>query len=514
VENHAFDSRVIINADALKNELSGRHYARYVSGPLAKAGGMVRAAASAPTVKIGDAEFGLGNMANVDKQSSGSASAKETIFVFENSIDSKGFGSLLSYYSTAEPNKMPTIVIAADSGMEQLETKLSPYSNNFVFHEYYGTTSRYWSDSAQQITLSLSDLVLGLIQNNTLSVANSNFSLSDVDAGDFDALAQNLSAAYAVIRSVNFEYNKFASADLTASAIKLLTEANVSKLGEGQKTLITALRILFTLWDLYLHEDKPKQLDIALELSSSIGSDILRAHCLRLINLSAGYSEFSRHCLEEAELIFRRENQEPMAIYCKNNALLNVMHQSGRTTDQFRDLIDEAIEKCPTMFSMVRLLNNAGVGALLDSRYDDALEFFERSNNFNAFPIHRFGLETNKLLCRFSMGDSIDAEEFDRLVTRLDRANLSLGYGYHQAIILFNILNMQERLGHSSDLSRTLLRERSFMNYGEVLAGKSKVAEYLSRNLPTTAPQQKYKGQRGDFILRTDLVPIIHFGWS
>jgi hypothetical protein len=506
--------RVILNAKELSKVISDRRYDRWIANPMARVGGAARAIASASSAKVGEIEISLGNLANVDKQASTASTQHESIFVFENSIDTDGFGRLLSYYSTAEPSKMPTIIVAADKDMQQLEQKLSCYSDNFSFHEVYGATSRFWTPSARTTSMSLSGMVQGLIGNNTLAVANTQFSLEGVNATDFDELSQNLSAAYAVIRSVNFEYNKFASAELAAKALTLLDGANVTRLSAGQKKTVHALRILFTLWDLYLNEDKPEKLDQAIELSSLIESDILKAHCQRLVNLSAGYSEFSRHSLEQAELTFRRFDQDPMAIYCKNNALLNVMHQEGRTTDQFTDLIDEAFDKCPTMFSMVRLLNNAGVGAMLDSRFEQALAFFDKSSGFNALPIHRLGLDTNAFLCRFSMGESIHADDLDRLVTRIERANIDRRYGYHQAIILFNILRMQEQLGHSSAMTRTLLRERSFMAYGDVLDGKVSVAHFLEARLPTTVPQAKYKGQRGDFILRTDLVPIIHFGWS
>ena len=112
------------------------------------------------------------------------------------------------------------------------------------------------------------------------------------------------------------------------------------------------------------------------------------------------------------------------------------------------------------------------------------------------------------------MGDSPHEEELEQIVVRVERANLDKRYAYHQAIVLLNILRLQERLGHASDITRVLLRERAFMDYGAVLSGSLSVARFLEANLPTTAPQGRYKGQRGDFILRTDLVPIIHFGWS
>ncbi|MHB0954273.1 MAG: hypothetical protein ACYC10_20445 [Allorhizobium sp.] len=39
---------------------------------------------------------------------------REAIFVSESSINTNGFGELRSYYSTAEPSKRPTIVVATD----------------------------------------------------------------------------------------------------------------------------------------------------------------------------------------------------------------------------------------------------------------------------------------------------------------------------------------------------------------------------------------------------------------
>ncbi|TRD13755.1 hypothetical protein FEV53_19995 [Palleronia caenipelagi] len=509
----AYVPRVILNATELKSEIKERKYDKWIGAPLAKAGGAVRAVVRAPSVKIGEAEFGLGGLASVEKQAATASIGKEAIFVFENSIDSDGFGQLLSYYSAAEPEKMPTIVLAADKDVEQLRSKVSRYSESFVFHETYGSTSHFWSSTSTKPVMSLSDIVLGLVQNNTLAVATADFSLDGIDSSDFEHLSQSLSAAYAVVRSVNFEFNKFASAGLAKEAIRLLSRTDTSKFSTGQQKAVNALWVLFSLWDLYLHENRPDALDQSMQRAAEIGSDLLVAHCQRLMNLSAGYSAYSRHSLETAEKTFRRFNQTPMAIYCRNNALLNDMHSTGRTTDAFQDLIDEATEVCPNIFSMVRLFNNAGVGAMLDSRFDEALEFFERSQTFNALPIHRFGLEVNALVCRYMMGDSPREEELERIVLRVERANLDKRYAYHQAIVLLNTLRLQEKLGHASGITRGLLRERAFMDYGSVLSGRLSVARFLEMNLPTTAPQGRYKGQRGDFILRTDLVPIIHFGW-
>lgn len=512
--DQACNQRIILNAKELSREINERRYDKWVAEPLARVGGVARAVASAPTVKVGDAVFGMGGLASVVKQGATATTSAEAIFVFENSIDSEGFGKLLSYYSTAEPSKMPTIVVAANNEMKQLQDKLIRYSESFTFHEVYGSNSSFWDAQNKPAPMSLVDIVQGLIQNNTLAVANSEFSLDGILSTDIEELTQNLAAAYAVIRSVNFESNKFASSGLTAKALTLLDDVEITRLDRSKKEAISALRVLFILWDLYLNENKTERLDEAIELSLSLGSDLLKAHCQRLINLSAGYSEFSRHSLEEAEMVFRRSNQDPMAIYCRNNALLNVMHQGGHTTDQFSELLDEAAEKCPNMSSMVRLLNNAGVGALLDSRYEKALEFFEKSKNYNALPIHRFGLDVNVLLSRFMSGENISADDFDRLVSRVERANVDRRYGYHQSIILINVLTMQEELGHSSALTRKLLKARSFMSYQKVLNGECSVANFFEKRLPTTTPQERYKGQRGDFILRTNLIPIIHFGWS
>ena len=514
LNDEAYDPRVILNAAELKAEVRDRKYDKWIGTPLSKAGGAVRAAASAPTVKIGEAEFGMGGLANVEKQGATASTGKETIFVFENSIDSNGFGQLLSYYSAAEPEKMPTIVVAADNDVEKLRAKLSRYDENFVFHETYGSTSRFWSKESKKPAMSLAEIVQGLVQNNTLAVATADFSLDGVDPTDFEHLSQSLSAAYAIVRSVNFEFNKFASSALTQKAIQILSKTDPSKLSTGQRKALNSLWVLFSLWDLYLHENRSEALDSALVRASEIGSDILVAHCQRLTNLSSGYSAYSRHNLGLAEMTFRRFNQTPMAIYCKNNALLNDLHSEGRTTDAFKELIDEATDICPNIFSIVRLLNNAGVGAMLDSRYDEAFEFFDRSKKFNALPIHRLGLEVNTLLCRFMVGDTLAEEDLERIVIRVERSNLDNRYGYHQAILLLNILRLQEQLGHPSEITRVLLRERAFMDYDAVLAGNLSVANFLEANLPTTAPQGRYKGQRGDFILRTDLVPIIHFGWS
>ena len=514
VRDESYSSRVILNSSELEKELNTRVKNKWIKRPLGQIGEALLTAASASTLTIGEIQFGMGGLASIDKRSATATSFREALFVFEDSIDSTGFGKLLSYYSSTEPNKMPTIIVAAEKGVIPLQEKLCRYNNNFVFHEFYGSNSAFWSRETKTPVMSLADIIQGFVQNNTLAVANTDFSLDGVDHTDFDEFSQSLSAAYAIIRSVNFEFNKFASAKLMKKVLKIIEKADSSKLSDDQRNIFYTLQALFLLWDLYLNENKPFQLDTAIELSSRVGSELLKAHCFRLINLSAGYSALSQHKLQEAEKIFRRFNQDPMAIYCKNNTLLNVMHQEGCTTHAFKDLIAEATQTYPNIFSMVCLLNNAGVGAMLDSRYEEALEIFDDSKKYNALPIHRIGLDVNRLLCRFTMGDTLCADDLERIAIRIQRENIDYRYGYHQTIILFNILRMQENLGYSSKITRRLLKAQNYMSYNNVLSGKMSVANYLAKNLPTTAPQGKYKGQRGDFILRTDLVPIIHFCWS
>lgn len=505
--------RTISNTGDLTQEIKKQRYTKYVTRNMERIEGVVRAIASAPTATIEGVTYGLGGLASVDKHTAETIRGRETIFVYENSIDAKDFGKLLSFYSGCEASKMPTIVIAAATSVNKLRGKLAPLKRKFLFNEYYGNTSQFWDEEARPVAFGIADLITELTANNSLSVANSDFNLIGVDNFDFDELAQNLSAAYAVIRSVNFEYDKFASAELTKKAKSLLDSALTDGLSAAQRDTVGALRVLFILWNLYLYEANTEQLEVALSISESIGSDLLKAHCLRLINLSAGYSDFSVHSLEKAELIFRRENQEPMAIYCKNNALLNRMHMEGRTTRDFEELIDEAKEKCPTLSSIVPLINNAVVGAILDTRYERALEFIEAAKDFNSIPLHRIGLDVNALVCRFIMGQVVGEDELNELVIRLRRLNINKIYAYHQSIMLFNILCIQRKNRYSSELTSKMLRERMFMPYQDVLDGRQEISEFFADNLPTTAPQKRFKGQRGDFILRTNLIPIIHFGW-
>ena len=276
----------------LEKEIENRKLKKWISKPLTYVKDIVSFLASLPTAKIEGIEYSLGGLASIDKSKAIATTYQETIFVFENSINSNSFGRLLSYYSNSEPGKMPTIVVVAHKDMSQLQDKLLRYDDNFAFHEIYGSTSRFWESKKKRVSMSLSDLIQELVENNTLAVANTEFSLNDVDPTDLEQLSQNLSAAFAVIRSVNFELNKFATADMTVKALKLLNETKISGLSKGQKKAFYAFQVLFILWDLYLNENDTERLDKAIRLSSQIGSELLMAHCQRLINLHGGYSDY------------------------------------------------------------------------------------------------------------------------------------------------------------------------------------------------------------------------------
>ncbi|MES1158827.1 MAG: hypothetical protein ABUL42_02925 [Terricaulis silvestris] len=504
------NTRSLDDYGQLKSEINNNRYNKLVGRHLQGLEAFARTVATAPTAKVDGVTFGLGGLASVNKNNAVAADSSQKIFLFENGIDATGFGRFFSFYSGCEARLMPTIVVAAKGDVGSLLEKLGPLSSKFLFQEQYGQCVPANSVSAP---LGISEILSEFAANNFLSVSNAAFSLENTDVSDYENVVHDLAAAYAIIRSVHFEHSKFKSADMLRQAQAMLARTDAMKLGVDQRKVVGALNVLFKLWSLYVYEDDPTQLDAAMSIAQSLGSDILTAHCLRLINLSAGYSQLSIQSLEKAETIFRRNNQDAMALYCRNNLLLNEMHRAGGLTDAFDRLVDEAVDRNKNMLALINMINNGIVAAILDTRYDKAVEFWQIAKKYNASPIHRLGVEVNALICRFMQADEISSDELDGFVRSVTRQNIPPGYAYHQTILLFNIREMQRRLGFTTALTESVLLEKKLMPYEEVLEGDTTLAEFLAKRLSTTLPQGHYSGQRGAFIERTNLMPVVHFGW-
>ena len=513
LENHARSTRVIRDVDQLNDEIKHNRYNKYVGRYLQGLETAARTIASAPVAKYEGMSWSLGGLASVDKQSSRTLIADQKYFIFEDGIDPTEFGRFLSFFSHCDHLSMPTIVMSADRNVSSLHRKLSHTHDKFDYHEFFPGGAGDPLQPQDPPTLHFGDILGEVAANNFLSVSCANFDLEECLGGSFDDLTRGFAALYAQIKAIMFEYDKFRARPLVSLALGELAQVDRSALQNEQRKILDVLRILLTLTDLYSREQGTERLDLAVSLAEGLKAEVLKAHCFRLINMHTGYGEFSAHCLSEAEQAFWRADQDIMALYSKNNRLLNSLHLDGAVTDEFKELVSQMSERAPTSSSMVQILNNAMVAATLDTRTDEALDIEEQARAFNALPIHRLGLEVNSAICRFVRGESVDEEALDQLLARMDRYPLDDFYAYHQTIIGFNILEIKRQSGLPTTSATEFLRRRKFFDYESVLDGTVAPATFLLDIMPTTRTTKAYRGQRGSFIDATRLIPIVHFAW-
>lgn len=270
---------------------------------------------------------------------------------------------------------------------------------------------------------------------------------------------------------------------------------------------------------------------VANELSKSLNNEILNAQIYKCADFLPDCSYDERmHLYEEGYKIFKRNNMDDQAIYCKNNMLIEQFYSDKVYPSEFNDLLSEAVNNVPGMVGLTHIFNNVGVAYLYSGQSDIAIDIFNKGIDHAVYQnrmLQKLALESNKMIAE-SYSFSIIEEKRIRLFFR--QLFDSMGTNrlpFLTADFALNVLSVSLRQNDYvaeeiiNDFPVVELINNSFINSlcisERILMLQYMTAKYSSVNLMNLCNIPKINieafGKRKEFILRYGFNPFEFSTW-
>ncbi len=300
---------------------------------------------------------------------------------------------------------------------------------------------------------------------------------------------------------------------------------------DGEEKIIRSFECISKLFRVFCNDAGGQDILDALELAKTIQNETLLAHVYR-------YAEFFPNCTEseknefykEGYQIFRKNKMDDHAIYCKNNMLIQQFYTGRVRVEEFREMLEEAVNNVPGMVGLSHIYNNVGVAHLYCGNAAEAVVCFEKGLDYARYRIvQNLALESNKMIAESYSCSNVSESRMRYLLRRIfdgmgvkkmpflsaDFALNVLSVAYHQSQKfgqeLLNIMPIKGLVEASFSANimgsgeRLLLLQYLDAHYGSAfpLLQNCKIPSHL------TTPS----GKRMDFILRYGYNPFEFNTW-
>ncbi len=271
----------------------------------------------------------------------------------------------------------------------------------------------------------------------------------------------------------------------------------------------------------------------AQALAKGLNNEILLAQVYKCADLLPNCSVAERLSLyETAYNIFKRNNMEDHAIYCKNNMLIEQFYTDNVTTAEFKDLQVEAVNNVPGMVGLTHIFNNVGVAYLYCGQPTEAIELFNRGLEYAKVQnrvVQKFALESNKMIAESYSYNAIDENRIRLLMRQIFDGMGIKNLPFLSADYVLNILSVafhqSEQLGKeliSTYPIKELINESFCHNLlcaSERILQMQYLAAHYSNSFPLLSICNIPKivniaqGKRKDFIIRYGFNPFDFSTW-
>lgn len=293
--------------------------------------------------------------------------------------------------------------------------------------------------------------------------------------------------------------------------------------------LLNSLELMAKLNRIYCKDVGGTDIEDAITLSNELDIDLLRAHIYRLAHFIPNITrDRQKELLQEASIIFEKNNVVDHAMYCQNNYLVHSFYSDRVDTRAFCDLQQRAIHEVPGMVGMSIIFNNVGVAHLYKKDFATAISFFEKGLNYSKErAVQRIGLQSNLLLTKACAYERI-AEKEIRILFDVVLANFSKDYlPFIAANYLMNLLVIA--LEQHYELGMLMFENRKVHNIllgalanhtlgsgsltQQIIVIQSRFPELNFSEFPMPTQISQISGTRAEFILEKGYNPMIFNAW-
>lgn len=213
---------------------------------------------------------------------------------------------------------------------------------------------------------------------------------------------------------------------------------------EKDNTILRNIECVARLYRVFCNDNGGKDIIEARNLATSLNNEILLAQVYKCADLLPNCSLYEKKDLyNKAYEIFKNNNMEDHAIYCKNNMLIEQFYTDYVSTDEFMNLSVEAINNVPGMVGLTHIFNNVGVAFLYCGRATEAIEIFDRGLEYAKYQnriVQKLALESNKLIAESYSFCMIEENRIRLLMRQIFDAMGTMRLPFLSADYMLNIL--------------------------------------------------------------------------
>ncbi len=217
-------------------------------------------------------------------------------------------------------------------------------------------------------------------------------------------------------------------------------------INDNDNILLRNIECVTRLYKVFCNDNGGDDIVQAHKLASHLNNDILLAQVYKCADLLPNCSQTEKMSLYgQAYNIFKNNNMEDHAIYCKNNMLIEQFYSDSVSTEEFKDLSVEAINNVPGMVGLTHIFNNVGVAYLYCGRPTEAIEIFNRGLEYAKYQnriVQKLALESNKLIAESYSFQTIDENRIRLLIRQIFDAMGIRKLPFLSADYLLNILSV------------------------------------------------------------------------
>lgn len=273
---------------------------------------------------------------------------------------------------------------------------------------------------------------------------------------------------------------------------------------------------IFALLDqAYIDEDMAGNVDEALTVAKALDDELLESFTGRYINLSVGVSPFASEVLNRSADVLARAGRFVEACYTKANKLTTDIHRTNAQPDasEWRNLVQTILTWSPYCDRLSSVLNAAGVAAMLANHLDEAKQLFLHASQANGARIHQISAEINLGIVKAVSGTGIEEDEVINIANAIEAANITKRLDYHHVYMYANLAKLSPSVAVRRYINKTLKNER-YLAYSKEEVDSGQLLSFLARHFSWISDGKRFRGIRGDFVEKHDLLPICPFIWS
>lgn len=308
---------------------------------------------------------------------------------------------------------------------------------------------------------------------------------------------------------------------------------SISKLNsEKDDKILQSFECILKLFRVFCNDGGLQDINDAYEIALNLNNEVLKAHVYRNAYFLGNLNHNEKlKLMDEAYSIFKRNDMEDHAIYCKNNKLVRQFDTETVSVRDFLELQSEAINNVPGLVGMSHILNNVGASLLTNGFPDKSIEYFNKGLDYAYRPercIQKVAILSNRAIAKSYCYNEIDLNELELILKCIFDNKEILNLPFLAARYALNIIALG--LSKNKTIGRELLNKYPVINLiqsslndnilgsgqlllqiNELQRVHGSIPEFQNIIEPTTILPAK--GLRKEFILKSTYNPCSFSTW-